>query len=71
MLRAMRQRARYSPEQRSWTIPGWETKIIALEHLIQLPAWNSFEDFLCEGIRRGLWDMGVDAKTGMDVIHIK
>jgi hypothetical protein len=71
MLRAMRRRARYSPEQRSWTIPNWEAKIIALEHVAQLPTGDSFDDFLSEGIQRGLLDVDVDATTGMDVILMK
>lgn len=72
MLRAMRRRARYSLERGSWTIPCWDAKIIALEHWTGFPLpCDSFEDFLHEGMQRGLWDVDVDAKTGMDVILMK
>lgn len=72
MLRAMRRHARYSPEQRSWVIPSLDTKVIALEHWAQLPfACESFEDFLCEGMQRGLWEVNMDVKTGMNVVVMK
>jgi hypothetical protein len=72
MLRAMRRRARYWPERRSWLIPSWDAKIIALEHWTDRPLpCHSFEDFLCEGIQRGLWEVDVDARTGMDIIYMK
>jgi hypothetical protein len=68
----MRRYAHYSPEKKSWVIPSWDTKIIALEHLVPLPAPDySFEDFLFEGIQRGLWDVNVDEETRLDVIVIK
>jgi hypothetical protein len=71
MLRAMRRRARYSLERGSWTLPCWDAKIIALEHWtdLRLPC-DFFEDFLCEGVQRGLWNVDVDARTGMDVIYM-
>lgn len=72
MLRTMRRYAHYSPEQKCWVIPSWDTKIIALEHLAALPAPDySFEDFLFEGIQRGFWNVNADEGTGLDLIIIK
>lgn len=69
LLQTMRRDATYSMPHHAWVISFLTSKILFLEYLEDLPPeFTSIEEVLAEGVRRGLWDMGIDVDTASNIV---
>jgi hypothetical protein len=61
VLQVMKKQATYSEARRAWVISRTSAQFTLLDHLDYLPnRFATAPDLLKEGVRRGLWEVGVD-----------